>query len=764
MEVSKMDNNMIKMIDILFERQGLEKDDSSKVEYVENTNMSIAELVGLNVDTEEERYLLIDFNNVESVSLLKIYNNFIGKFEKINDEDSIVAVMGFINRNQEKEIYNQIYKELSKAQERKKLKNIFDKKISIYFDISETIELEYFNEINYLENNVKIDNEELEGNIYNICLYELNKLFNITGEDLFGKNVRLKIKSNPIAYKLRNNFKSYIYVYLYKELLKKESITENKLVELKKIFSLEEGALKYNCPEMFWFCHNGITIFSYDEEDIIVLGNKIKLNPRKISVINGAQTLTNFFDCLDEIKRKVSSDLKEVFGKCPFTEEEIDKILNDSAKKIIVKTIIIKGSEQYVLPITYGLNTQIPVNNEDILSNSEEIKELNDYFKYGQIEILRPGQESIYKYGCNVLEYVKKYAICQGKPGDSKNFNKRNMEETIKESVGEVKNKEKNMIQKFTYLFEIDEWWRNSKKEREAIINPNDKIENCLAKYGKNYFGSYYLNEQNQKFYDDDFFNSFTNFVYDMKKVAQKSNIEEVDVNTFKDNTLFNDYTSNKKDGESEDNQKFTKKDLNELKEHLNKLLEESDKKYIHRMSSDISKYFETNNINLRHFRIIKTDNKKCREAFPFSSSVFTEIYMIDEDSSGINKYKKYKESSFCNQVESSFPLFVLDYKDNFIKKVYFNNNFSFKEYSEQAKVVYNKTIEAFEKGDESLFPKMGDNEDFHVRPKARNADDTFEFTNGNQITKRTFWANKKLINNIIGSIDSNISDWFASD
>lgn len=50
----------------------------------------------------------------------------------------------------------------------------------------------------------------------------------------------------------------------------------------------------------------------------------------------------------------------------------------------------------------------------------------------------------------------------------------------------------------------------------------------------------------------------------------------------------------------------------------------------------------------------------------------------------------------------------------------------------------------AFKTGDEAMFPKMGAGLKFHVRPKAINGDDTFEFTNGAQITKRSFWANQE--------------------
>ena len=47
-------------------------------------------------------------------------------------------------------------------------------------------------------------------------------------------------------------------------------------------------------------------------------------------------------------------------------------------------------------------------------------------------------------------------------------------------------------------------------------------------------------------------------------------------------------------------------------------------------------------------------------------------------------------------------------------------------------------------------FPKASLNKKFHIRPKAINSNDTFEFTNGELITKRTFWANKDTVDEII--------------
>ncbi|MDE7287291.1 MAG: hypothetical protein K2N55_10685, partial [Lachnospiraceae bacterium] len=104
-------------------------------------------------------------------------------------------------------------------------------------------------------------------------------------------------------------------------------------------------------------------------------------------------------------------------------------------------------------------------------------------------------------------------------------------------------------------------------------------------------------------------------------------------------------------------------------------------------------------------------------------------------------------------------PFFVIDWQMDSEEndgngrtalKVRYISDFSFVEYSKEAKEVYELTVKAFESGDEEAFPKVRDKRGFHVRPKAMNADDTFEFSNGNRITKRTFWANKETMDTLL--------------
>ena len=84
------------------------------------------------------------------------------------------------------------------------------------------------------------------------------------------------------------------------------------------------------------------------------------------------------------------------------------------------------------------------------------------------------------------------------------------------------------------------------------------------------------------------------------------------------------------------------------------------------------------------------------------------------------------------------------------VNDIFYLPEFTFEEYDASAKEVYESTIKAFEDGDENEFIKMGDGKDFHIRPKAVNSEDTFEFTNGRYITKRTFWANKTTVEKLI--------------
>jgi len=162
--------------------------------------------------------------------------------------------------------------------------------------------------------------------------------------------------------------------------------TENREENLQ----LESGFL---LPQNFWFYHNGISIFSY-EKSLQTPANKIILCPDKVSVINGAQTLTNFFLEAESVERLLEPILEG-------SNVSAKTVVNSIIKKIYVKAIIINGEDRFVRPITHGLNTQIPILEETLLADSKVSDDINDLLAKStqasnRIKILKVLQANIF--------------------------------------------------------------------------------------------------------------------------------------------------------------------------------------------------------------------------------------------------------------------------------------------------------------------------------------------------------------------------------
>lgn len=116
----------------------------------------------------------------------------------------------------------------------------------------------------------------------------------------------------------------------------------------------------------------------------------------KTSVINGAQTITNFFNCLDlfkyTIKEKIDNPNNNI--EQDYKNLVIDALENIT-KEIFVKAIFIDADknkdEKYVKIITEGLNTQVPVLEEDLVASSSDVETLNKILQKCRAEILKPG-------------------------------------------------------------------------------------------------------------------------------------------------------------------------------------------------------------------------------------------------------------------------------------------------------------------------------------------------------------------------------------
>nr|OTO69912.1 hypothetical protein A5866_002130 [Enterococcus sp. 12C11_DIV0727] len=118
---------------------------------------------------------------------------------------------------------------------------------------------------------------ELNGFIYNVSMSELKEVFNVTGINLFSKNVRYGLSKDKTGKKLKENFKMYMKVKCIMNYKKDGQLYKS----LSTLFNIDKQALDYNQPEQFWFYHNGITIFSYDSKSLDRTGETVKINPRK---------------------------------------------------------------------------------------------------------------------------------------------------------------------------------------------------------------------------------------------------------------------------------------------------------------------------------------------------------------------------------------------------------------------------------------------------------------------------------------------------
>lgn len=174
---------------------------------------------GINKDGNEERYSI--YNCSESKFNLQKYHEILEKDDGISTQ-----VLVFKDWDDERQKYWEIYdSEILKAQERSLLIRYFTKSISFYTNLKEYIDIEVDDGINYLEYRA---DSELEGYVYNVSMYNLKKLFNVTGTTLFKMNVRNGLKKNPIGKDLRRQFRKYLCIGIYQHLKEKDALSNYK--------------------------------------------------------------------------------------------------------------------------------------------------------------------------------------------------------------------------------------------------------------------------------------------------------------------------------------------------------------------------------------------------------------------------------------------------------------------------------------------------------------------------------------------------------
>lgn len=452
------------IIDLLSRRLGWEESSITLVPLSGVDAMSYYEVTGTDAVTQETitGFLYID-NGIDKQFDFQ-------RYKKVTGNEGVFITV-YKNYDREKEVYFATKSKI-KAND---FYVMWDSKVSVYLDSSELLKLKVDKYgINYLENN----NLEMEGYIYNISILEILKIIKPTGINLFRDNVRVGLGRNEVSIRLRNNFKDYIL----SGILENEEFCEKYAIE----DFLAEEIIKRRKPELFWYSHNGITIYSKKRKsntDYLLKreASIIELNPLDITVINGAQTITNFLRTSEEVKVLLMRKNKEIDENA--ASEVIDQVL----ERLLVKTIIINGLDEYVGDISLGLNTQIPVGNNENVVTMRQVSEINKKLEFANLKIVRSG-EIIDDLCMLPQKFVKMYLVAKGEPGKARNLDTKKLEEYIKNIANELE-MDVSVAEEIKKVVQAEIWWGSNLSYR--VMNSGD-IENIM-KNACYYFCSYYL-------------------------------------------------------------------------------------------------------------------------------------------------------------------------------------------------------------------------------------------------------------------------------
>ncbi|MDA1782328.1 DNA mismatch repair protein MutH [Bacillus cereus] len=715
----------------------------------------ILEIINDNGDIVE--YYVDDFRkeNKDKVTFKKFWE---GYEQKNNLEIQPLIVFG--SWEEEQDFRDNVVAEAKSGVEKRKIKKDLESLKTCYLIQDNEIELFLEEEgINYLEyKGVNTENESGIGLVYNMSLKELYKLYNQTGSELFKDNVRLGISGSQ-ANRLRDNFKTKFLLGLYglNNSDDKDSEFKEKVNEYLKENNGSDNFNGYqNALGNFWFHHNGITIYS--SEKFRVAEDKIIFNPLNVSVINGAQTLTH---CTD-IVRTITKDLKNRLGQDDLKVNNfINQLMDELKQSVKIKTIFIAVNSKLKRSITLGLNTQIPVKIEDIETKTELVDQINMKLEKKNKKICRNGEERSYG-GFLLPDFVKAYLLFRDKPGTARNLNKNKLEEYLKE-IDEFLDKDVESVDDFFRNMDVfdyvDKWWR--KREKPEMVP--EEIYAGLSSNGKFYFKSYckdvYNDAEDENNKEEYFQGIYESFVDTFIELAAP---RVIDSNMLKKDDLYKGYQESRRSLEKDTDKAIELfKEPVELVNKYEMYREHNKSKSKSNRSMFIKKELEEQRIKIE-FRTINVTVKdteesfSLKESFALPSKTFSQFYEIDNypkiyDDEKVDEIFSFETSYLKKEIEKEFFLFI--FIENLVGKlisIQVIPNFNFSNLFFKAKEVYDDTIDKFKAGNADGFVKASDNKGLHIRPKAKDANDTFTFTDDSQQIKRTFWVNRETVLQII--------------
>ena len=680
-------------------------------------------------------------------------------------ENELEIYVSFNSWEHERDVISKLKRNVDSAPKKNSIESNFALFSTRYIGESKDVSLILEDGINYLDSpKSQLGYEEdLKGIVVNCSLFELKKLYNTAGDGLFRSNVREGIRDNKSQ--LRSIFRNYLV---------------NKHLVENEVTTVQGGEHEVNAydSDIFWYSHNGITVYVDKSKDnnLFFEGNRITLNKDACSVINGAQTIFNLFLVYDDLKQeyKISKDDTEDEKK---EKNKLQSDLEAKMKTTYVKLTIINGNPELSKYITRGLNTQMPITIEDFVAISQKVLDINEVAKR-YMYILKTGEVKR-ENGVTPLKFIKYYLAATSRPGQSKNYNKSDIEKTIGEIHGQLvidegdENKTLNedgkiVLEKMKVIPIIETWWRGNKRKIEK--------KTAFDRFGLTYFQSYVL-EKLRGDELEDITNERLSEIYDEIKQIIKDVKVDQEAADYKNDSLFRrilerneeksivlcgitecslESNSNGRDSnEGQSNQSEYESNLKAI------LVEEILRKNNSKQSIKevIKNYNKKIDREVEDFRIILVNNKKVNVGFHLSLKSFSSIYGdmdileilkdTDKFEEAFKNVPRYEDSILKSCLSQEYNLYVVFIENEEIKTVRYLEKYSLQfEPGNEAvfENIYDLTIEAFRKGEWAMIPKENMKNIIYVAPKARNGSDTFYFTDGEEHVKQTFWIHKGLI------------------
>ncbi len=437
------------------------------------------------------------------------------------EEKTFIAV--FNDYTRERELYiNAKYKK----QNEKHFRAMWETKVSIYRESISSIKLTVDKEgINYLEFN----NGDIEGFCFNAKMVELLELLRVTGNNLYRDNVRIGLSRGVLSRRLKDLFRDYIVTSI---------LDDDKFCDKYGVRGKLENEQNSKRPaSLFWYSHNGITIYSKKQDNqsrIKRYASVVELQPNEVSVINGAQTISDFQVASEEIKQILLEIDKRI------DKQTAQDAVNQSLEKIMVKTTIIDGPSELVGQISLGLNTQIPVGDDEQVANSKDVTMINAILEAEKLRIIRAG-EYIDDYCMLPKRFVKLFYAVQGKPGTARNLNAKNLVKDVSKAKKDI-TADKSIVHLLKEAIKAERWWYTNKQYR---IDHSYDIESIM-KNARYYYCSYWIKYRSMPNINEDnayekAFDSIVKKIKDKNDEEKNKNNRELSSNDFKKDDLFKD-------------------------------------------------------------------------------------------------------------------------------------------------------------------------------------------------------------------------------